>query len=153
MDIEFSALDFNSLRGLQVYQVLQLREAVFMIEQNCVYKDIDDKDLKSIHIMGYVENQLVAYCRVMDAGVKYSDAASIGRVCTHIDYRKRGIGIALMKRAMMECEIQFANTSKITISAQCYLEKFYQNLGFISTSKMYLEDDIPHVEMYTGLNH
>lgn len=139
-----SAKTFTELTIQQLYDILQLRAAVFVVEQNCVYQDIDGKDPVATHILGYEANTLVAYTRYFNPG-DYFDQASIGRVVVHTDYRKNDYG-----KKMMHASIAFAkanNHTIIKISAQCYLDKFYSDLGFKSTGATYLEDGIPHQAM------
>lgn len=137
---------FEELTTLQLYTILQLRIEVFSVEQNCVYQDADNKDVKSFHLSAWDNNVLVAYCRILPPGVSYKDA-SIGRVVTSISYRKTGAGRELMQRAITAALQQF-NCSEITISAQLYLKRFYESLGFKPLGKTYLEDGIPHIEMH-----
>lgn len=115
------------------------------MEQNCVYQDIDNKDSKAIHVLGFLNNDLATYCRLFDAGY-YFDESSIGRVVVSPRYRDRKLGHDLMKIAIETVVKEYA-TTKITISAQQYLKKFYESHGFVQTSDMYLEDDIPHIQM------
>ena len=145
MKLEFEIKRFNELSTQELYDVLQLRSEVFVVEQNCVYQDIDGKDAKAFHLLGTYNNELVAYVRIFKSG-DYFEQASIGRVVVKQNYRDRKWGYDLMNKAIQATEEVF-NETKITISAQLYLKKFYENLGFIQTSEMYLEDDIPHIEM------
>jgi ElaA protein len=115
------------------------------VEQNCVYQDIDGKDKKAMHVVGTFEGKIVAYARIFKKG-DYFDNASIGRVVVSADCRTRKWGYNLMETAIQAIETHF-NETKITISAQLYLQKFYESLGFTKVSEMYLEDDIPHIEM------
>ena len=137
---------FEELSNLQLYTILQLRIEIFSVEQNCVYQDADNKDLKSFHLSAWDNNVLVAYCRILPPNVCYKDA-SIGRVVTSISYRRTGAGRELMQRAITAALQQF-NCSKITISAQLYLKRFYESLGFKPLGETYLEDGIPHIEMH-----
>jgi ElaA protein len=143
--LEFKIKPFNALSLLELYQLLQLRSLVFVVEQNCVYQDLDGKDDKALHVLGYQNEQLVAYSRLFDAN-QYFENASIGRVIVHPDYRIKKFGHELMKVSKAAIASKF-DTNKITISAQLYLKNFYESHGFIQTSEMYLEDDIPHIEM------
>lgn len=141
----FKIKRFDELSTQELYDVLQLRSEVFVVEQNCVYQDIDRKDMKAIHVLGYFNNDLASYCRLFDAG-QYFEETSIGRVVVSPKYRDKKLGHELIKTAI-EAIHSFYNKTAITISAQQYLTKFYQGHGFVQTSEMYLEDDIPHVEM------
>ena len=136
---------FKELSIDELYSLLQLRGLVFVVEQNCVYQDIDGKDQKALHLLGEFENEIVAYARLFNAG-DYFENASIGRVIVHPDFRDRKWGHELMNNAISGIESYF-NQTQITISAQLYLKKFYETNGFVQTSEMYLEDDIPHIEM------
>ncbi|UYW01028.1 GNAT family N-acetyltransferase [Flavobacterium agricola] len=135
---------FTELTVTELYDALQLRSEIFVVEQNCVYLDPDGKDKKAVHILGYVDNELVAYSRVFEPGIYFSNA-SIGRVVVKKEHRKDGYGFLLVSKAIEVAKQLHAGP--ITISAQQYLEKFYQSLGFETVSDMYLEDDIPHIEM------
>lgn len=124
---------------------MQLRNEVFVVEQDCVYQDVDNKDMASFHLAAWDNDTLAAYCRILPAGISFKDA-SIGRVLTAKNYRKNGTGRILMQRAIT-ATLQEFNCSSITIGAQIYLNIFYTSLGFKSISEPYLEDGIPHVDM------
>jgi len=145
MSLLFKIKPFNALSAVELYLILQLRSEVFVVEQNCVYQDIDGKDEKAIHIIGEFEGQTVAYCRIFDKG-GYFDQASIGRVIVKENFRDRKWGHHLIKEAIVAIQKHFGE-SQITISAQLYLKKFYESHGFVKTSEEYLEDGIPHIEM------
>lgn len=145
MPLHFKTKTFNELTTTELYAILQLRSEVFVVEQNCVYQDIDFKDQKAVHVLGYFENQLVAYSRLFNAG-DYFENASLGRVIVAEKYRAKKWGNDLLIEAISSIKKYF-NQTKITISAQLYLQKFYENHGFFATSVTYLEDDIPHIEM------
>lgn len=136
---------FTQLNTTELYDLLQLRSEVFVVEQDCVYQDIDGKDEKALHILGYKNKKLVAYTRVFKPG-DYFEAASIGRVVVAVNERKNKFGYDIMNAAMEAVKKQF-NTNKITISAQTYLKRFYNKLGFFETGEPYLEDGIPHIKM------
>lgn len=144
MKMEFKIKLFKELFVDELYESLKLRSEVFVVEQNCVYLDADGKDDKALHILGYTEGKLVAYARVFKPGL-YFENASIGRVIVHPKYRMYGYGHLLIEKAIKVCKN--INQGPITISAQQYLEKFYTSHGFETISDMYLEDDIPHIEM------
>ena len=143
--LTFKIKRFNELSTEELYKLLQLRSEVFVVEQNCVYQDIDGKDTKALHVLGFYENEIVAYTRLFDKGY-YFDEASIGRVVVSQKVRTKNFGHDLMKVSIEAIEKEF-KTSNITISAQEYLKKFYETHHFQQTSEMYLEDDIPHIEM------
>lgn len=144
-EIKWKIKPFEALSLHELYSILELRSLVFVVEQNCVYQDIDNKDQKAIHLLGEIEGKLVAYARLFDAGI-YFENTSIGRVIVHPDARSQKLGHQLMQKAIEQIKIQF-DKEQITISAQLYLQKFYESHGFVTTSEMYLEDDIPHIEM------
>jgi ElaA protein len=143
--IKWKIKRFNELSLSELYSLLQLRSHVFVVEQNCVYQDIDGKDEKALHLLGELDGQIVAYSRLFKAG-DYFENASIGRVVIHPDSRDKKWGHEMMQHAITGIESNFG-TKQITISAQLYLKKFYESHDFIQTSEMYLEDDIPHIEM------
>lgn len=145
MKLEFKIKRFKELLTLELYQLLQLRSEVFVVEQNCVYQDIDGKDEKAIHILGKFEDKIVVYARIFNAGA-YFENASIGRVVISEKYRTQKWGHELMKKAISSIESEIG-VQPITISAQLYLKKFYENHGFVQLGEMYLEDGIPHIEM------
>ena len=116
-----------------------------MVEQNCVYLDLDGKDKLALHLYGEFEDEIVAYSRLFKPGITF-DNASIGRVVVAANYRDRKWGHDLMREAIAGIQMHFSE-SKITIGAQLYLKKFYESHGFIQSSEMYLEDDIPHIVM------
>ncbi|HQV55223.1 MAG TPA: GNAT family N-acetyltransferase, partial [Chitinophagaceae bacterium] len=124
---------------------MQLRNEVFVVEQNCVYQDADNKDLLSYHLMGWNQQKLVAYTRILAPGIAFEEA-SIGRVVTSPSVRRTGIGFELMNRSISKTTELFGNFP-IRIGAQLYLQKFYTSLGFEKDSDTYLEDNIPHIEM------
>lgn len=144
-EIKWKIKPFNALSLAELYEVLELRSLVFVVEQNCVYQDIDHKDQKAVHLLGEVEGKLVAYARLFDAGI-YFENASIGRVIVHPEARAKKYGHELIRVAIEQIKNLF-NKENITISAQLYLQKFYESHGFMPTSEVYLEDDIPHIEM------
>jgi ElaA protein len=145
MDLEWKIKRFEALSASELYDLLQLRSEVFVVEQNCVYQDIDGKDGKALHLIGEDSGGMVAYARLFKPN-DYFDEASIGRVVIKQTYRDKKLGHILMKEVIKAIKTEFGET-KITISAQLYLKKFYESHGFVQTSEMYLEDDIPHIEM------
>jgi ElaA protein len=137
---------FDDLTPHELYAILQLRNIVFAVEQNCVYPDMDDKDQASYHLMGWENNKLTAYTRLVPPGVSYPDLPSIGRVVTAPDVRRKGSGRELMNVSIDKVHELFGNMP-VKIGAQLYLKKFYESLGFIQTSDVYDEDGIDHIEM------
>jgi ElaA protein len=140
-------IHFNSLTKSDLYGILALRIAVFVIEQNCPYQDLDGKDKNAFHVIvkDTSKDLIVGTARILPAGISYKEV-SIGRVASHPDYRTHKVGHLLMKSSM-EFIAQEMQNPDIRISAQSYLCKFYAQYGFVSTGKEYLEDDIPHTEM------
>ena len=136
---------FNELTPHELYAILRLRSEVFVVEQNCVFLDMDNKDQIAYHLMGYYGGDLVAYTRLLDQNTAYK-LMSIGRVVTAPNYRGKGMGKELMEESIKRCYKLFGKYD-IKIGAQLYLQKFYERLGFIQSSDMYLEDDIEHIEM------
>ena len=145
MKISFKIKRFNELSTSELYSLLQLRSEVFVVEQNCVYQDVDGKDNKAIHVLGYLDNELASYSRIFDKGI-YFEEASIGRVVVSPKHRDKKLGHDLMQVSIAAVNEHFKEHN-ITISAQEYLKKFYESHGFVQTSEMYLEDDIPHIQM------
>ncbi|MDN3692444.1 GNAT family N-acetyltransferase [Chryseobacterium tructae] len=143
--IEFFIKSFEELSTIELYNILKLRSEIFIIEQNCVYQDIDDKDLKCHHLMCFVDGNLAGYTRIVPHGLTYEDA-SIGRVVIGTAYRGLGLGKQLMENSIKGCQ-DILKESRIRISAQLYLLKFYNSLGFKEVGDPYDEDGIPHIEM------
>lgn len=141
---------FSDLELLELYKLLQLREAVFIVEQNCLYQDIDDKDPYCYHLMAYENQTLISLTRIVPPTISYEGYCSIGRVVTHKDYRRKGLSRKLMERSIKECERLFPGYN-IKISAQTYLIPFYESLQFEKTGTEYLEDDMPHQAMIRHL--
>jgi len=136
---------FDQLNTMELYKLLQLRSEVFVVEQDCVYQDIDDKDEQALHILGFKDNSLVAYTRVFKPG-DYFNESSIGRVVVKHNERNHSYGYDIMKASIGVIKNKF-ETSDIRISAQTYLTNFYNNLGFKKVGEEYLEDGIPHINM------
>ena len=136
---------FEALTTNELYAILRLRSEVFVVEQDCVYQDLDDKDKKARHVIGWYDNTIVAYTRIFDVKL-YFNEASIGRVVVDQKYRSKGFGIDIMNASINAIK-KYYNQTQIKISAQTYLIKFYNNLGFKEQGKPYLEDGIPHTEM------
>lgn len=145
MPLNWILKKFNDLTALELYAIMQLRNEVFVVEQDCVYQDADGKDLLAMHLCGWDGNRLAAYTRIIPPGISYTEA-SIGRVVTAPAYRKTGAGRRLMQESI-KLTLAYFNCTSIKIGAQVYLTEFYQSLGFVQSSKEYLEDGIPHIEM------
>ena len=136
---------YSELTKDELYALLQLRSEVFVVEQDCVYQDIDGKDQKALHVLGFKNEQLIAYTRLFKPG-DYFEQASIGRVVVKEDERCHKYGNQIMRVSIQAIKERFHETV-IKISAQCYLRKFYNNLGFKEIGNEYLEDGIPHIAM------
>ncbi len=146
MNIRWEVKHFDSLALLELYKIMQLRLAVFSVEQNCAYQDADGKDLKCFHLLGWdEEDELIVYSRIVPAGVSF-DEVSIGRVISSPKARGTGAGRALMKQSLEYIQSNYGNVP-VRIGAQCYLIKFYSSFGFNVSGEEYLEDNIPHIEM------
>ncbi|HSB93626.1 MAG TPA: GNAT family N-acetyltransferase [Flavitalea sp.] len=141
----FTCQPFNELSPLILYKIMKARSEVFVVEQNCVYLDADDKDLKAHHLVLWRDEQVAGYTRLLPPGVSY-DAMSIGRVLTTSQFRNQGLGKTLMDESIQQCRIVFG-TGNITIGAQLYLKAFYESFGFQQEAEVYLEDNIPHIQM------
>ena len=136
---------FEELSLDELYGILQLRAEVFVVEQDCAYQDLDGKDQKALHVIGTKNNDVVAYTRIFKAG-DYFKEASIGRVVVKDSERKYRYGYEIMN-ASIKVVHEHLNETKIHLSAQSYLKKFYNSLGFIQVGEGYLEDGIPHIGM------
>ena len=147
MNITWYHKPFNDLTTKELYQILQLRNEVFIVEQNCPFQDLDDKDFKCFHLMGFDTDsqKILAYTRIVPAGISYLEA-SIGRVVTSPLARGEGIGKVLMLKSIELLEELYGGVS-IRIGAQYYLKKFYESLGFQQVEEVYLEDGIEHILM------
>jgi ElaA protein len=145
-NIIWNIKNFDEFTVPELYAVLKSRIDVFVIEQNCPYPDLDNYDQRAIHLWAEENGEVMAYCRIFDKGIKYAEA-SIGRVLTTEKARGKSLGKLLIQYAVETIENRF-HTSEIRISAQDYLLKFYGDFGFEDTGKKYLEDNIPHTEMF-----
>ena len=136
---------FNELTSEELYAILQLRQRVFIVEQNCPYLDNDGKDLHCHHLWLLEQGNIAAYCRLVPAGVSYEEV-SIGRVISAPEYRGKGYGQLLMVKAIETVE-QLYGQVPVRIGAQAYLKTFYENFGFADLNEPYMEDGIPHLIM------
>lgn len=139
---------FNQLDTHTLYALLQLRVDVFVVEQNCPYPELDDKDLdpQTRHVLLKKGDKVIAYARILAPDVSFAGFPGIGRVCVSQTARRLGLGKVLVERTLAETSQLWPDTD-IHISAQCYLQRFYEELGFKAASEPYLEDDIPHLKM------
>jgi len=143
--MEVTVKTFEELSKKELYAVLQLRAEVFIVEQDCVYQDLDGKDKKALHVLGNIKGKTVAYTRIFKPG-DYFKEASIGRVVVKQGERKHGYGRDIMKASINAVKERLGETL-IHVSAQTYLKKFYNSLGFKQVGEGYLEDGIPHIGM------
>lgn len=146
INAEWKIKTFSELTTPELYEIIKARVNVFVVEQDCPYPDLDDYDQKAIHLWAENNGEVLAYCRIFDKGIKYPET-SIGRVVTTENGRGTGLGKQLIKYALDIIENRLG-TSEVRISAQDYLLKFYSAFGFQDTGKKYLEDNIPHTEMF-----
>ncbi|NAS11016.1 GNAT family N-acetyltransferase [Poritiphilus flavus] len=140
---------FEELNTTELYAILRLRSEVFVVEQNCVYQDIDAKDEKALHLLGTNKGELAAYTRIFKAG-DYAEKASIGRVVVDPGHRGHGYGYEIMK-ASLKAVKENIKEDEVEVSAQTYLKDFYNSLGFSEVGEGYLEDGIPHIRMLAAL--
>ncbi len=146
--------EFDTLEVTELYQILKLRQDVFVLEQNCLYPDIDGEDYHHWHLLGYDEDHeqdfqnenLAAYLRLIPPDHHESGCVAIGRVVTDNQYRGFGLGYKLIEQALKFCAYEYPEMV-VFLSAQEHLEDFYKSFGFSTVSDVYLEDDIPHVDM------
>jgi ElaA protein len=141
----FVVKKFEELSARELFEIYRLRSKVFVLEQNCAYQDVDEKDLSAVHIMVVENERLEGYSRVLPPGSSYNEP-SIGRVAVDRNFRGNGTGRLLMEFSISKCRELF-NRNEIVISAQQYLVRFYEQLGFSLEGETYWEDDIPHVKM------
>ena len=137
---------FEELSKLELYKILRLRAEVFIVEQECVYQDVDDKDQKALHVILKKSEEIIGYTRLFWPG-DYFKEASIGRVVISKKERHNNYGSELIKASILAISEKMKE-KKIKISAQTYLKNFYNNLGFLESGKEYLEDGIPHIVMF-----
>ncbi len=137
---------FEEITTSELYEIIKARVDVFVVEQDCPYPDLDDYDQKALHLWAEQDQKVLAYCRIFNKGIKYPET-SIGRVLTTEKGRGKNSGKQLIQYAVETIENRF-RTSEIRISAQDYLLRFYSGFGFEDTGKKYLEDNIPHTEMF-----
>lgn len=146
VNLEWKVLKFEELTLDELYDLMQLRSQIFVVEQDCVYLDQDGKDKKALHVLGYKGSKICAYARLFDKG-EYFDACSIGRVIVAEEERRYAYGHALMSESIKAIK-EYYGEDIIKISAQKYLKKFYEAHGFIQKGEEYLEDGIPHIGMW-----
>lgn len=137
---------FSELTPSELYKILQLRSRIFVVEQNCVYLDFDDKDQISLHLFAMDGPSLIAGTRIIPVGISYPECSSIGRVVVDMHYRNVGLGSVLMKK-FIEVNQKYFGKKKIKIAAQYHLRQFYDRLGFRPVGDVFDEDGIPHITM------
>lgn len=147
--MDFVIKKFDAFTPAELYAILRLRSEVFVVEQNCVFLDMDDKDQHCWHLMAWKKNILAGYTRLVPPGISYAEP-SIGRVVTSPSLRKKGIGKIIMTRSIEEINKLYGQTA-IRIGAQLYLKSFYESFGFVQSSDIYDEDGIDHIEMIKKL--
>lgn len=145
MQLNWKLIPYDALTKEQLYELMVLRQLVFVVEQDCPYLDADGKDQKSWHLLGYGNDKLAAYARLVAPGISYAEP-SIGRIVSSPEFRGTGLGKELMVVAIAELQRHFG-VLPIRISGQLYLRKFYEGFGFETVGEQYLEDNIPHIEM------
>ena len=146
--MEWKIKRFEELTTTELYEILRVRAEVFVVEQTCIYQDLDEKDKRAYHLYCEESGKVKAYLRILDRGISYPEI-SIGRVLTTENNRRKGLAREMMKNAI-DFICKDLGENQIRISGQLYLQAFYESLGFQTVSEMYLEDDIPHVEMLYG---
>ena len=147
MSVYFELKHFKELNNDELYAIMQLRQRVFVLEQNCAFVDCDDLDQPSWHLMCYVDgHKLAAYSRLVPVNAAYPGYASIGRVASDPKYRKEGYGRLLMTESLVRCHELFGDVP-LKIGAQLYLKRFYESYGFVGIGEIYVEDNIEHIHM------
>ncbi len=146
--MEWQIVTFDQLDSVTLYHLLQLRVDVFVVEQNCPYPELDGKDLhpQTLHLLLKKQDKILGYSRVLAPDVSYPGQPAIGRVCVAQTARRLGLGELLVAKAIAVASEQWPSLD-LYISAQCYLQRFYESMGFVAASEPYLEDDIPHLKM------
>ncbi len=148
--VNYEFKKFHHLRNQELYDLLQLRSAVFVLEQNCIYQDLDNLDQKAIHLLGYQKKgNLVAYARVLPQNIPYADHCSIGRIISSIEMRGKGLGKEIMNKTLSYCKENYPGIP-IKIMAQFYLLDFYKSFGFEEVGSKFPEDGIWHIDMVLG---
>ena len=149
MKISWKIKTWEQLKTKELYSILKLRSKVFVVEQNCVYQDIDDKDKLAIHVFGFVEGKIIAYSRLFNKK-EYFKETSFGRAVVELTNRGKGIGDMLVEKSLLTIKEKYKE-QKVKISAQAHLVNFYKKHGFKTIGKEYLEDGIPHIAMLVNI--
>lgn len=152
--MEWHILRFSEIDTYTLYALLKLRVDVFVVEQNCPYPELDEKDLhpETRHILLKKGDKILGYSRILPPGVSFKDAPGVGRVCVAQTARRLGLGELVVAKAIATAKEGWPGLD-IHISAQCYLQRFYESMGFVAASEPYLEDDIPHLKMILSVEH
>lgn len=140
---QYTLSSFSELSTAQLYEILRLRSEVFVVEQDCVYQDMDGLDQSSLHLCEWDEHKLLAYTRLLAPGVDFEDAAAIGRIITRPSVRRKGHGRPIIQASIAECKRRWPE-APIKIHAQTYLLEFYGEFGFKPYGEEFLEDGLPH---------
>jgi ElaA protein len=151
MAINWICKHFSELTTEELYHILRLRSEVFVVEQNCVFLDMDNKDFDCHHLMGWKGKQLLGYSRILRAGISYVES-SIGRIVSSPAARGMGIGRELLSESI-KALYRLHGMRDIRIGAQYYLKEFYESYGFVQTGEIYSEDGIDHLEMLLTVIH
>lgn len=167
MSCKFSIKTFDELTSVDVYQILKARAQVFIVEQNCAYQDMDDVDFDCLHLIAHQDEKLIGYCRIIPpefntlrsnlvsdnrATSANSAMSAIGRVLVLPDYRGQGLARQIMLEAISYCRKKYGKKRPIIISAQTYLLRFYESLGFVPEGEPYLHDNIEHIKMVLAVS-
>ncbi|MFB1002724.1 MAG: GNAT family N-acetyltransferase [Bacteroidia bacterium] len=144
-NVHWTIKHFDELTALEHHHIIALRTSIFVVEQDCPYQEVDHKDLHSYHVWGTLDDKVVAVIRIVEPAISYPEI-SLGRVAVAMDYRGTNVGNDLMTNSIAFVEEKLGKQA-IRISAQEHLQRFYHRFAFKTVSSMYLEDDIPHVEM------
>ena len=145
MNLVWHFKKFEELTPAELYEILRLRNEVFVVEQNCVYNECDGKDYHCSQLWATLDGKIVASCRIVPPGISYKEP-SFGRIVSHPKYRHLKLGHQMIGMILEIAKNHF-KTKEMRISAQCYLGKFYEKYGFKQVSEQYLEDNLPHMEM------
>ncbi len=143
--MKFKVKKFHKLNVNELYDLLHLRQQIFVVEQNCIYLDADGVDKACLHLLGLVNKEIVGYARIIPAGLIYK-TPSIGRVVVEEKHRGKGYAHKLMDKAI-KVAVEELGAKKISISAQLYLKEFYESIGFNVSGDVYLDCDLPHLKM------
>lgn len=146
LQLQWKWCSFDDLNTRELYQLLKLRQDVFILEQQCLYPELDNEDFYHWHLLGYDKETLASYLRLIPPDFHPSGCVAIGRVVTAEDYRGQRLGYQLIERALEFCKKEYPD-SVVFLSAQEHLQPFYRSFGFSAVSQVYLEDGIPHIDM------